>query len=320
LSLAAPVWTATRPRYGGTLRVAIRESFETPESAPAVAGFSPALSGAGNRLVYTADENTPAGRPFLDSVEIQMARPLREQSIDLELGRADVVQLDLGEPRRATTARRLWTSSPVRILLIEFTPRVEEARVREALSLAVDRTAIHNVLLQRHGDISSAVLPQWLSGYAFVFPASQDLARARSLLAGLPAAARTFSLGATDASYRRISDRIALNARDIGLTVTQPAPGAQPDARLTEVRITLSDPARALAAVAAALGLPEPPRIDSPEAMYAAERTLLEGFRIIPLFHLPDIYGVSPRVKGGSGITPLGEWRFENLWLETARP
>ena len=54
--------------------------------------------------------------------------------------------------------------------------------------------------------------------------------------------------------------------------------------------------------------------------MYAAERSLLEGFRVIPLIHLPDIYGVSPRVKGGPGITPSGEWRFENLWLEGARP
>ena len=41
---------------------------------------------------------------------------------------------------------------------------------------------------------------------------------------------------------------------------------------------------------------------------------------MIPLIHLPDVYGVGPRVKGGPGITPLGEWRFENLWLEGATP
>ncbi len=41
---------------------------------------------------------------------------------------------------------------------------------------------------------------------------------------------------------------------------------------------------------------------------------------MIPLFHLPDVYGVGPRVKGAPGITPLGEWRFENLWLESPRP
>ena len=30
---------------------------------------------AGHRAVYTADENAPGGRPFLDSVDVQMARP-----------------------------------------------------------------------------------------------------------------------------------------------------------------------------------------------------------------------------------------------------
>ena len=78
--------------------------------------------------------------------------------------------------------------------------------------------------------------------------------------------------------------------------------------------------AQALAAIAAALGLPDRPRAETPEALYAAERALLDGFRVIPLFHLPDLYAVAPRVKGGPGITPLGEWRFENLWLEGGRP
>ena len=47
---------------------------------------------------------------------------------------------------------------------------------------------------------------------------------------------------------------------------------------------------------------------------------LLEGFRVIPLIHIPETYGVSPRVKGGPGISPSGEWRFDSLWLEGARP
>jgi hypothetical protein len=99
--------------------------------------------------------------------------------------------------------------------------------------------------------------------------------------------------------------------------IPQPA-GA--DVRLVEVRIGSSDPALALAGAAASLGLSEPPRADTPQALYAAEWALLEGFRVIPLFHLPDVYGVNPRVKGKRGITPLGEWRFENLWVEGGRP
>jgi hypothetical protein len=90
------------------------------------------------------------------------------------------------------------------------------------------------------------------------------------------------------------------------------------DVRLVETRITSNDPARALGDMAAALGLGEPARAETPEALYGAERALLEGFRVIPLFHLSEVYGAGPRVKGGPGITPLGEWRFENLWVQAA--
>ena len=53
---------------------------------------------------------------------------------------------------------------------------------------------------------------------------------------------------------------------------------------------------------------------------HRGEIRLLDGFRVVPLFHLPDTYGVSPRVMGGPGVSPLGEWRFEGLWLEGGRP
>jgi hypothetical protein len=324
---AATAAAATRPHYGGTLHVEIRQSFETPDPPTAGYGmpdlaraFTITLWEAGRRAVYAADENAPGGRPFLEAVEIEMARPLRDQSIDLELGRADVVELGPAELRRQPAGRKVWPSAPVRLVALVFAPRVEDARVREALALAVDRAAIHKVLAQGQGEVSAALLPQWLSGYAFLFPTAPDAARARTLVADLPAAARAISLGVEDAAARPIAERIALNARDAGLAVSVAPRAAGADARLVEVRIGSSDPALALAGLAAALGLPDPPRAGSPEALYAAERALLEGFRVIPLFHLPDVYGVNPRVKGRSGIAPLGEWRFENLWVEGGRP
>ncbi len=278
-------------------------------------GFAITRWEAGRRAVYAADESAPGGRPFLDSVDVQMARPMRERAI--ELGRAEVVELAPNEIRRVPAGQRIWSSSPVRLIALVLGPRVEEARVREALSLAVDRAAIHNVLLQRQGEVSGGLLPQWISGYAFLFPTAADVTRARSLTAGLPAAARTLSLAAED---RPMADRIALNARDAGLLVSVVPSTANADVRLTQARIMFANPAQALLSVAATLGLPEPPRADTAEALYSAERALLDGNRVIPLFHLPDVYAVSPRVKGGPGITPLGEWRFENLWLESGRP
>jgi len=327
LLAAASAGAATRPHYGGTLRVEVRDVNQTPDppqTGSTIAQLSAAFTVSewigGSRAVYAASESAAGGRPFLDRIEIQMGRSLSEQSIDLDLGKADVVEADSAEIRRAAAPKKLWTSSPVRILLLVFGPRVQDAGVREALALAVDRPAIHAVLLQRQGEISGALLPQWLSGYAFLFPAAQDLARARALSAAAPPPARTFSLGASTTILRRIADRIALNARDAGLTVTRPAPGAPPDVTLAEVRISSDDPARALAALASALGAPEPARTDSPDALYTAERGLLEAFRFVPLFHLPDSYAVAPRVQGGPAITPLGEWRFESVWLEGRLP
>jgi hypothetical protein len=124
----------------------------------------------------------------------------------------------------------------------------------------------------------------------------------------------------SDPANRPIAERIALNARDAGLRVSVTAQPENADVRLVELRIASSDPQRALAALAGSLGLPEPARGDSPEQWYTAERAMLEGFRVIPLIHLPDVYGIAPAVRGPSGVTPLGEWRFENLWLEGARP
>lgn len=327
LSLALAGSAATRPHYGGVLRVEVRESIETadpPQTGPGMADLSGPFSithwEGGRMAAYSANENAPGGRPFLDSVEIQMGRGARDQAIDFELGKADVIEAGPNELRRPAAGRRIWTSAPVRLLALVFSPRVTDARMREALALAIDRAAIHNVLLQRQGEISGALLPQWISGYAFLFPTATDLAKARSLTAGLPASRRALSLGVDDGAWRPVAERIALNARDAGLAVSlAPAP-ANSDVRLVEVRITSSDPSRALAAVAASLGLAEPPRAGAPEALLAAERALLDAFHVIPLFHLPVTYIAAPRVKGASPITPLGEWHFENLWVEGSRP
>jgi peptide/nickel transport system substrate-binding protein len=318
LLAATLVFAATRPRYGGTLRVELRDPIEEadpPASGPTLARLNGSFSitrwEGGRRAVYVADENAAGGRPFADSVDVQMGRPMRERAI--ELGRAEIVELAPGELRRVSAGQRIWTSSPVRVVAFVFAPRVEDARVREALALAVDRTAIHNVLLQRQGEVSGALVPQWISGYGFLFPSAADTPRARSLTAGLPAATRTLTLAGDD---RAVADRIALNARDVGLMVSVVPATANPDVRLAQARVTSSNPAQALQAVAAGFGLGEPANSDTAETLYAAERALLQGFRVVPLFHLPDIYAATPRVKGGPGITPLGEWRFEALWID----
>jgi ABC-type transport system substrate-binding protein len=307
---------ATRPHYGGTLRVETRLTPSTPEALGVPKGFVLTNWELGRRAVFTADENAATGRPYLDTIEFQMARSLREQSVDLELGKTDIVELGPNELRRQVAGRKVWPSSPVRLMALVFGPRITDVHVRETLALAVDRAAIQNVLLQRQGEISGALLPQWLTGYAFLFDAAPDMLKARSLLAGVSPAERSFSLAAEDAANRAIADRIQLNARDAGLTVSVVAPANNPDVRLVETRVGSGDAPHALASVAAAFGLGEPGPVRNPEELYNAERALLEGFRAIPLFQLPDIYGAGPRVHGGAVITPVGDWRFDSLWVD----
>src|SRR5207248_371480 len=128
--------------------------------------------------------------------------------------------------------------------------------LREALALAIDRTAIHNVLLQRQGLITGALLPQWLSGYAFLFPSAMDLPRARQLVADVPPADRTLPLAydPADPQARILADRIAVNARDAGITL-QVTNQPRQELRLIRARVDSVDGALALNELTAIFGL-----------------------------------------------------------------
>ncbi|MBI1738274.1 MAG: hypothetical protein HYR58_03410, partial [Acidobacteria bacterium] len=47
----------------------------------------------GARAVFSANEEYWEGRPFVDSIEVEMGRPLRDQLLDFELGKTDLVEL-----------------------------------------------------------------------------------------------------------------------------------------------------------------------------------------------------------------------------------
>ena len=84
------------------------------------------------------------------------------------------------------------------------------------------------------------------------------------------------------------------------------------------------DPATSLDEVARQLGLPQPafptaPRGNSLDDLYQAERGLLGGYAVIPLFHLPLASAASARVRGWEP-GQLGEWSeagssLAEVWL-----
>jgi ABC-type transport system substrate-binding protein len=284
-----------------------------------------ALSGTGpfrvtqwepeRRAVLSANQDYWDGRPFLDAIAVQMGRTPQQQILDLELGRADLVELSPGDVRRASQGgMKVWASAPVTLLALVFDPSVD-ARLREALALSIDRAAIQSVLLQKQGEPAGGLLPGWVSGYAFLF----RTARARQQVASV--APLNLSYGG-DPLARSIAERIAVNAREAGIRLLVSAQAAKPDVRLVRARIRSIDPGAALAGLASSLGLGELPGLADAEACYAAERSLVDDFRVIPLVHLPEIYASRTAVRTWQtpGLLKTGEWRLEDVWLAPERP
>ena len=288
------------------------------------------------RATFAANEDYWGGRPFLDAIDVQLGRSLRDQFADLELGKADVVEAGPTDLRRALNGagfnRSVWSSANMDLIALAFAPgHAEDARVRETLALSIDRAAMHTVLLQKQGEPTAALLPQWISGYAFAFPSAPDLQRARTLADALPPAARTLTLTYDPGmpAARSLAERVAVNARDAGLAVQVSPQNARADVRLVEVRLASLEPAQALAGLAASLGLPAPARgtehatdATSLAALYESERKMLAGFRAIPLFQLPILYVAASRVRVYTPppVTRLGDWRFDNVWLSGTAP
>src|ERR1035441_10175002 len=215
---------------------------------------------AGKLLKLAANENSWAGRPFVDAVEIEFGKSLRDQAIALELGKTDVIE---AAPQAASGSQRqsasLSLSLPVELLALVFSPnsKAHDARLREALELAIDRKPIQSVLLKGAGEPAASVLPNWMTGYSAVFSVQANPQRARTLLSGSRQPALNLSYDPRDPQAQLIAERIALNAREIGVTVQVSLSGAE-DIRLMRAELPSSDPATSLAEAARQLGLPQP--------------------------------------------------------------
>ncbi len=363
LLVAVRVESARRPAYGGTLRVeigAIVTSLDpavppaNPEEAAAkeqldalmyggrtisgtftgVAGSGPFRISAWNpgKLAFlAANDDFRGGRPFVDSVEIQMGRAAKDRLLDLELNRADFAEIPAEQARAAAAAGiRVSISAPDELLAMVLAPNrpaTDDARVREALALSIDRAALVNFILQKTGEPAGGLLPQWSSGTAFLFSSAPDQSRAKEL-ATQAGAASHLALGydATDALEQQIAERIAVDSRNAGLTLDAQRIGgsAEFDARLVRMRMASPNPREALARFVALLnplaGLAVAPPADaaSSEQVFAAERAVVASGRVIPLAWLPRVYGLGPRVRDWRVPASGGGWPFADVWLDGA--
>jgi len=280
--------------------------------------FAPTQWDAGKKLVLSAREDYWGGRAFLDSVEIELGKSFRDQSIALDLGKAQLIEVAPEQLHRASAENnRVEHSEPVELMALLFardSGSVDDGHLREALALAIDRTALNTVVLQSGGEPSAALLPNWMTGYAFVFPSKVDLAGARQNMTGLRQTAPwTLGYDPSDPSARVLAERIALNAHDAGLSL-QPTAGAA-DLRLVRVPLVSLNARVALAEVAKSLGIPSPrPGGSVPGDLYPAENGLLRLRRVVPLLHLRTAAGVQSTVRNWHASHDES-WDLPDVWL-----
>jgi peptide/nickel transport system substrate-binding protein len=275
-------------------------------------------------LRLAANEDSWAGRPFVDAVEIEFGKSFRDQAIALELDKTDVIEASPqatggSQPHGASSSpssSSLSLSLPVELLALVFSAnsKAQDPRLREALALAIDRKPIQSVLLKGAGEPAASILPNWMTGYSAVFSAPANPQRARAVLAEGPRPALNLSYGLAydprDPQAQLVAERIALNAREVGITVQVSLSGGE-DVRLVRVVLPSPDAAASLDEAARQLGLPPPafstPRGASLDDLYQAEHSLLEGHAVIPLFHLPVSSAASARVRDWVP-SRLGAW------------
>ncbi|HZD95622.1 MAG TPA: ABC transporter substrate-binding protein, partial [Candidatus Sulfotelmatobacter sp.] len=296
---------------------------------------------------FTANEDYWGGRPFPDSIEFQMGATLREQLLDRQLGPFAAAEVGVEQLRALEqNSQNVAVSRPADLFAIVFLQgdspsrpgrKPVDARVREALGLTVNRAAISSVLLQKRGLPASGLLPQWLTGYEFMFPGAINLERARELRADAAAyvviTPIMLAYDATDPLAKLVAERIAVDAREAGIVV-QPYAESHVNSRTARssmntdavvLRLPLQsvEPSIALAALVDDLGLfPESaPAVlgaTRPEDLLEDERKLLENHRVVPVAHLSQAVWLNGNVHNWQQLV-TGEWQLDQLWMEGAR-
>lgn len=272
---------------------------KTPEGVIGTGAFQ--VGGSTNSvLTLAANDGCWSGRPFLDAVEVRAHRPIREQWLDLSVGRADLVEVPAEQLRQAQQQRlTVLTSPPATLLALQVADAggLGNPLLRQAIALAVDRSALSNVIFQKQGEVTGSLLPANLTGYAFLFPTERDLAKAQELRGGLTPPALVLSAEG-DGAMQLAAQRIALNLREAGFNVqTANGGAAHADLVLRRLPLEINQPQAALESMLRAAGATAPAIEQTPGALYQAEREALDRRTLIPLLYLPMSFGVGPRVR-----------------------
>lgn len=273
-------------------------------------------------LFLAANDDSWQGRPFVDAVEISGGRSVRQQWLDFTVGKADLVEAPPELLRAAQQEHMPLAESQMPTDLLALTvsdQRVPDLHLRESIALAVDRTALFNVIFQKQGEVTGSLLPNELTAYSFLFPTAANPQRARELRGGQSPPLR-LAVDASNPVLQLVAERLALNLRDAGwnVQVVSRTADLRADLILTVVHLEPAQPASALPQMIGKFG--GVPRDEGPDpaALYRNERTFLQSHTVIPLLYLPRAYGVSARVHALE-LAPDGAPLLGNVSLEDAK-
>jgi ABC-type transport system substrate-binding protein len=355
---AGPAFTARRPHYGDTLVVeegAALNSLDAPGD-PAETRLKEEIDSliydrqregsstdpgpfrlerweAGKDAVLAANEAYEGGRPFVDAVEIRMGRSAADRMIDLGLGKADVAEIPVEQARRAIEGGvRISVSRPDQLIALVFEASdatTGDPRIREALSWSIDRAAIVNFILQKRGEPAGGLLPQWSSGTAFLFSTAPEVSHAKEILSQIgPSPKIGLGYHSGDPLLRAIGERIAVNARAAGMSLTPeaiPSGGtSRSDAWLVRVDMPSAEPRAALSYFLKQVNpiamtdedrapLPDPA---TPEQIYEREASIVRSHSVIPIAWVPHVYGLSARVRDWTPPEPGHALPLASVWLD----
>jgi len=290
------------------------------------------------KIKFQANDGAWSGRPFVDFVEVTLGEPALRQFLDLQVGRADIVEIapDLVRKGRQE-GLRIWNSAPQTLVGLRFDAALAAPasdQLREALWLALDRDTMASVLLQREAQPADSLLPQWLSGYAFLFESPMNLQRSRELRAAFPGGVQganqplRLRVDAPGDLFKLIGERVAVNARQANLLVQVALPASANSSPAQAIGLhlfawhydSLSPHAELEAFVKQLLdGTELSGNTTDPEQLFAQERRLLEERRILPLVLLPEYVGVRANVHNWNA-SPWGDWRLADVWLDSEDP
>lgn len=349
-SLDLSVAASTPEETEAKLEIAslINNRSEANVAQPAAGPFRISAWEPGKRLTLAANDDFPQGRPFVDAIDFTMGKPAKDRLLDLELDKTDFIRIPADQARSAAESGvRLNISQPDELLAVLFRAsgsNSPSSPVRLAIAQTLDRGAIVNFVLQKTGEPAGGLLPQWSSGTAFLFFTPSDPAGAIQQVKEIhaqkqPSIRQVLGYDSGDSVEQRVAERIVVDAREAGISMTAgtlpvmaAGPSAQAaatvppgfDARIIRWRMPSPEPDVALAKFLAAFpGLAQEAGnacapLDSAERIYTCERAIVDTREIIPLAFLPQVYGLSSRLRDWQAPGAGESWPLANVWLDGA--